>query len=98
MLTISPHCVSFKGPGESGKSTIFKQMKIIEGREGRQGINEEERRSFTSIVRVNVLSQFKLLLQICKDENLQFPKQVRHRYVSPAKWLFSIVIKSAVET
>lgn len=63
------------GPGESGKSTIFKQMKIIEGREGRQGISEEERRGFTSIVRVNVLSQFKLLLQICKEENIPFPKQ-----------------------
>lgn len=65
-----------EGPGESGKSTIFKQMKIIEGREGRQGISEEERRGFTSIVRVNVLSQFKLLLQICKEENIPFPKQV----------------------
>lgn len=52
-------------------------MKIIEGREGRQGISEEERRGFTSIVRVNVLSQFKLLLQICKEENIPFPKQAR---------------------
>ena len=51
---------SRKGPGESGKSTIFKQMQII-SEQG--GFPEEERLRFRFIVYGNVVSEFKVLIE-----------------------------------
>jgi GTPase SAR1 family protein len=46
------------GAGESGKSTIFKQMKII----NKDGYSEAERKGFTSIVHSNVIQSMKALM------------------------------------
>lgn len=46
------------GAGESGKSTIFKQMRILYGR----GFSEEERRAYTPVVHSNTLSAARTLL------------------------------------
>jgi len=46
------------GAGESGKSTIFKQMKII----NKDGYTEAERKSFTSIVHSNVIGSMRTLI------------------------------------
>jgi guanine nucleotide-binding protein subunit alpha len=47
------------GPGESGKSTIFKQMKIIQAK---GGFTHDETMAFVQVVHSNCLSQMKLLL------------------------------------
>jgi len=51
------------GPGESGKSTIFKQMKIIQ-KDG--GFSKEERMSFRLIIVGNCITQMKVLLNAAK--------------------------------
>jgi len=48
------------GPGESGKSTIFKQMKIVQDK---GGFALEELQSFTPIVHDNCISQMKVLIE-----------------------------------
>lgn len=45
------------GAGESGKSTIFKQMKVLYG----QPLTEDERKHFTQIVYTNVITLIKAL-------------------------------------
>ena len=47
-----------KGPGESGKSTIFKQMKIL----GAGGYNDEELKSFKPIIASNCITQIQVLI------------------------------------
>jgi len=49
------------GPGESGKSTIFKQMKIIQDN---GGFSKEELNGFKYIVYMNCISQMKVLASI----------------------------------
>jgi len=46
------------GAGESGKSTLFKQMITIYG----TGFNEQERKSYVSIIHNNVISSIQVLL------------------------------------
>ena len=46
------------GAGESGKTTIFKQMKILYGK----GISDKDRRRAAEVVYTNVVSTMKLLL------------------------------------
>ncbi|KAJ5068438.1 g protein alpha i subunit [Anaeramoeba ignava] len=46
------------GAGDSGKSTLLKQMKIIHGK----GFNEEERREFTERVQENIIQNMKSLV------------------------------------
>ena len=47
------------GAGESGKSTIFKQMKII----NKDGYSETERKTFVGIVHSNTISSMKTLME-----------------------------------
>jgi len=47
------------GAGESGKSTLFKQLITIYGR----GYSEEERKSYTNIILQNTISFMKILVQ-----------------------------------
>ena len=46
------------GAGESGKSTIFKQMKVI----NKNGYSEKERADFTNVVHMNVCQSMRSLL------------------------------------
>lgn len=46
------------GSGESGKSTIFKQMRIIH----KEGFNEEERALYTDVILANILRAMKNLV------------------------------------
>jgi len=54
------------GAGESGKSTIAKQMKIIH----LEGFKDEERLSYKSIIYNNVLASMKALVNACRDLNI----------------------------
>ena len=47
------------GSGESGKSTIFKQMKILYGK----GYTEEDRRNFRPVIYSNTLLSIKTLVE-----------------------------------
>mmetsp|Transcript_19745 Transcript_19745/g.50127 ORF Transcript_19745/g.50127 Transcript_19745/m.50127 type:complete len:354 (+) Transcript_19745:122-1183(+) len=59
------------GPGESGKSTIFKQMKIIQ-KDG--GFSDDELAGYKYIVRANCITQMKTLLVAQGDLNVTFEK------------------------
>lgn len=51
------------GAGESGKSTIFKQMKLIYG----AGFTDEDKETFTPVVYSNVITSIRALVQACDD-------------------------------
>ncbi|KAF0971641.1 hypothetical protein FDP41_009864 [Naegleria fowleri] len=57
------------GAGESGKSTIFKQMKIIH----KEPFTDEERATFREIIYGNIVRNMRALIEAC--ENLEIPIQ-----------------------
>jgi len=57
-----------KGPGESGKSTIFKQMKII----NQNGYSHEELEAYKSTIFQNVLDCFFTLIEHSMNMNNPF--------------------------
>lgn len=59
------------GPGESGKSTIFKQMKII----NQNGYNNEELEAYKSTVYQNVLDCFFTILEYTRKMNQTFASE-----------------------
>lgn len=59
---------TFSGAGESGKSTIIKQMRIIHSR----GFPEEERHQTRAVIYSNIVIAFKVLLDIMNAENIEF--------------------------
>lgn len=61
------------GAGESGKSTIAKQMKIIH----LNGFNDEERLAFRSIIFSNVVGSIRVLVEA--TENLNVPIEEENR-------------------
>lgn len=60
------------GAGESGKSTIFKQMKVI----NKNGYSEKERKEFIGIVHSNVFSSMKSLLEAFEKLDVSMPKDL----------------------
>jgi len=60
------------GAGESGKSTIFKQMKII----NKDGYSEAERKGFIGIVFSNTVSSMNTLLEAFEKIELDMPADV----------------------
>jgi len=60
------------GPGESGKSTVFKQMKIIQ--DG-GGFSIEERQAFTHVVHSNCISQMRVLAQAAIKSNVSLSSE-----------------------
>ena len=81
MLTI------LSGAGESGKSTIIKQMRIIHSR----GFPEEERHQTRAVIYSNIVIAFKVLLDIMNAENIAFEdektKVKSTTYLLVARWL-----------
>ncbi|KAJ5115385.1 hypothetical protein NUU61_001144 [Penicillium alfredii] len=59
------------GAGESGKSTIIKQMRIIHSR----GFPEEERHQTRAVIYSNVVIAFKVLLDIMSTENIKYENE-----------------------
>lgn len=57
----------YLGPGESGKSTIFKQMKILQVG---GGFNTQELENFKPIVYSNLITQMKVL--VSSSEKLEY--------------------------
>lgn len=57
-----------QGAGESGKSTIIKQMRIIHS----GGFPIDERRQTRAVIYSNMIVAFKLLIEIMEAENISF--------------------------
>ena len=58
----------FSGPGESGKSTFLKQMKIIHG----VGFPEEERKNYVHTVYHNVCAAIQTLVNSMERLNIEY--------------------------
>ncbi|KAI9730809.1 MAG: hypothetical protein M1834_005527 [Cirrosporium novae-zelandiae] len=56
------------GAGESGKSTILKQMRIIHS----GGFSTDERREVRAVIYSNIVVAFKVILDIMNDDNITF--------------------------
>ncbi|KAL4897213.1 guanine nucleotide binding protein, alpha subunit [Aspergillus ambiguus] len=56
------------GAGESGKSTIIKQMRIIHS----GGFPEDERRQTRAVIYSNIVIAYKVLLDIMRAEHIEF--------------------------
>jgi len=54
------------GAGESGKSTIFKQVKILHN----DGFNDDEKKSYKDRVRTNIIDSMKSLIAATSKLNL----------------------------
>lgn len=61
------------GPGESGKSTFIKQMRIIHGK----GYSTEELAAFRRLVHSNVVTAMQLLLEATELLNMRLPKDMK---------------------
>jgi GTPase SAR1 family protein len=59
------------GPGESGKSTIAKQMRIIH----LNGFTDEEKLSFKPIVHNNILTSMQNIVKFCREKDISLPEQ-----------------------
>lgn len=67
------------GAGESGKSTIFRQMKILYGKQ----ITEEEYRNMIPVVHANILSNFLTVLQNAAPKGIDIgPKELAEKFLS----------------
>jgi guanine nucleotide-binding protein subunit alpha len=58
------------GAGESGKSTILKQMKLIHT----AGFSKNDRDDYKVIIFSNILNSIKLILEVMESFNLRFSK------------------------
>ncbi|KAL6063563.1 G-protein alpha subunit [Balamuthia mandrillaris] len=59
------------GAGESGKSTIAKQMRIIH----KDGFSAEDRKAYKSIIYNNAISSMRALCQACEDLGIQIAEE-----------------------
>mmetsp|Transcript_7721 Transcript_7721/g.10106 ORF Transcript_7721/g.10106 Transcript_7721/m.10106 type:complete len:124 (+) Transcript_7721:664-1035(+) len=53
------------GAGESGKSTLFKQMKILYS--SAHGFTDDEKKTYVSTIHQNIYSDMRELLKVAKD-------------------------------
>lgn len=74
----SPFCLTYSsaGGGESGKSTIIKQMRIIH----HQDFLNEERRQTRAVIYFNMVVAFRFLLEIMDDEGFDFQNEKTRLY------------------
>ncbi|KAL2402344.1 Guanine nucleotide-binding protein alpha-2 subunit [Exophiala dermatitidis] len=71
------------GAGESGKSTIIKQMRIIHSR----GFQDDERVQIRAVIYSNVVIAFRILYEIMQDEKIDFEDEANEAH---AEFLDSI--------
>lgn len=60
------HKLLLLGPGESGKSTLFKQAIKLYG----EGFNEEKRATYTDVIYENIIDNMKILIMQCEQFKL----------------------------
>ncbi|OAP65052.1 hypothetical protein AYL99_01024 [Fonsecaea erecta] len=64
------------GAGESGKSTIIKQMRIIHS----SGFQDDERVQVKAVIFSNVVVAFRVLYEIMQDEGIEFADEHNESY------------------
>jgi len=64
------------GPGESGKSTIFKQMKIIQDN---GGFSTDELQSYKYIVYGNCVTQMKVIVNAATKMNIDLDSEEKQK-------------------
>ncbi|KAH0847203.1 hypothetical protein AYO21_02592 [Fonsecaea monophora] len=64
------------GAGESGKSTIIKQMRIIHS----SGFQDDERVQVKAVIFSNVVIAFRVLYEIMQDEGIEFTDESNEAY------------------
>jgi ABC-type cobalamin/Fe3+-siderophores transport system ATPase subunit len=80
------------GPGESGKSTIFKQMKVLQAQQhGDKVWTNEELINYKFIIFSNVITQMKQIIQAA--EQLNIPIEADHAVI----FLIQISINTGVK-
>ena len=62
--------------GESGKSTIIKQMRIINS----NGFQEDERVQIRAVIYSNVIIAFRVLVEIMRDEDIEFDDPINEEH------------------
>ncbi|CUS07514.1 unnamed protein product [Tuber aestivum] len=65
------------GAGESGKSTILKQMKLIHA----SGFSKNDRDDYRAIIFSNLLNSFKIILEAMESYDLAFQNEENEAYV-----------------
>lgn len=60
------------GTGESGKSTIFKQTRILHD----SGFSDEERLSYVQIIQSNVMNVVATLIRSCRAMKLPVSQEI----------------------
>ncbi|KAL9049260.1 MAG: hypothetical protein Q9162_007314 [Coniocarpon cinnabarinum] len=70
------------GAGESGKSTILKQMKMIYA----NGFNDQDRKQFKVTIFSNLVNAFHTILQAMEELEEPFEKPANNKYV---EWITS---------
>lgn len=74
------------GAGESGKSTIAKQMKILH----KNGFQDEEKKTYISIIHNNVVSSMRNLIMACEQLGINIePKEAAQRVLTQSEEYFS---------
>lgn len=66
------------GPGESGKSTFIKQMRIIHG----AGYSEEERRAFRPLVYQNIFASMRAMIEAMDQLQIPFSRPENKHHAS----------------
>lgn len=76
MLIIIPLTFCYTGAGESGKSTVLKQMKLIHA----SGFDDSERESFRIIVFSNIMLAMQIIFEVV--EQLDIPLENKSNAVN----------------
>jgi len=79
------------GAGESGKSTVAKQMKIIH----LNGFSKDECLTYKSIINNNVISSMKVLIYAANDRNIPIQnKSVAEKFINDPAYFSGTITKS----
>ena len=74
-LSVRVRPSTLAGPGESGKSTFIKQMRIIHGK----GYSPEELAAFRKLIHSNVVTAMQSLLEGAEELNMRLSKDMKVR-------------------
>mmetsp|Transcript_6538 Transcript_6538/g.10153 ORF Transcript_6538/g.10153 Transcript_6538/m.10153 type:complete len:370 (-) Transcript_6538:344-1453(-) len=85
---IKIHKLLLLGTGESGKSTIFKQMQILYDKE--RGFSAMEKSTFKHVIRTNVVEAMQALIDGIHKHNIQYQHGNSPQFVQKLKALDSL--------
>jgi guanine nucleotide-binding protein subunit alpha len=64
------------GAGESGKSTVLKQMRLIHA----GGFNKQERKNWRSVIFNNLINAFQIILGAMEEQRTEFEDEANVRW------------------